>query len=314
MPASTATAGIVVLDKPAGVTSNRATRRVQRLFGARAAGHLGTLDPFATGVLPVMLDEATRLAPLLEGGAKTYLAEIALGIATDTLDRDGEIVSRRPVPADAIDLLAAAIPAMTGCIRQAVPAYSAAKVAGVRRCDLARDGREAPPTWKDVEIASIRIVGAAPPRVTIEVVCGPGTYVRQLVADLGEAIGCGAHAAALRRTRSGRFRVEDAVTLEQVEGVEAPDRHCFPADLRGSVPGPVLEVAVEALDALSRGRPFDPGPACAGLRDGQTVLAASGGSLRAITVFRSGLVHPRRWLGPAGVPLGGVRSAVLSYP
>lgn len=312
MPASTATAGIVVLDKPADVTSNRATRRVQRLFGARAAGHLGTLDPFATGVLPVMLDEATRLAPLLEGGAKTYLAEIALGIATDTLDRDGEIVSRRPVPADAIDLLAAAIPAMTGCIRQAVPAYSAAKVAGVRRCDLVRDGRGAPPTEKDVEIASIRIVEAAPPRVTIEVVCGPGTYVRQLVADLGEAVGCGAHAAALRRTRSGPFRVEDAVTLDLLERAGAAERPGFLADLRGRLPCPAIDADAGALETLSHGRPVEPDPSGGALPEGGTVLVASGGSLRAIAVFRSGLVHPRRWLGPAGVPLGGVRSAVLS--
>jgi tRNA pseudouridine55 synthase len=324
--------GIVLIDKAAGWTSNRTTRRVQRLCGAKSAGHLGTLDPFATGLLPVMLGDATRLAPLLEGGTKVYLAEMALGVTTDTLDREGEVTATRDVPPDAPERLRSVLPRFVGTLRQRIPDYSAAKVAGVRRCDLARAGREPDPKFKEVVIHSIRLLDEreadSPPSVSgcpsgthgaqrmthsplraqrmahsllLEVACGPGTYVRQLVADLGEALGCGAHAASLRRIAVGAFREAGAVTVEKLESTPPESRSSFLVDLRPCLPSPPAAVGDGEWQDLSQGKAI-PWAASADMPDGTAVLVAVGPVLRAIAVASGGVLRPRRVLA-SGVAL-----------
>jgi tRNA pseudouridine55 synthase len=299
--------GIILVDKPEGWTSNRATRRVQRLFGARAAGHLGTLDPFATGLLPVMLDDATRLGPWLAADEKTYLAEAALGTATDTLDRDGDVTTRRDVPADSRARLVDALPRFVGRIRQRVPDYSAAKVRGVRRCDLARAGRSAQAAEKEVDVRSLRLLefragvaGAGPPRAVLEVACGPGTYVRQLVADLGEAIGCGAYTVSLRRTRAGPFGIDEAVAVGVIESTAPDSRVDLLVPLRGRLPGPTWEAGEAERSALSRGRPVP------WVTEGATVpvvFVTDGARLIAVGRVDDGRLHPRRVFAGGGIAL-----------
>jgi tRNA pseudouridine55 synthase len=303
--------GIVLIDKAAGWTSNRTTRRVQRLCGAKSAGHLGTLDPCATGLLPVMLGDATRLAPLLEGGTKVYLAEMALGVTTDTLDREGEVTATRDVPPDARERLLALLPQFVGTLRQRVPDYSAAKVAGVRRCDLARAGRQADPKFKDVVIHELRLIAPDGPdasglgprasRLFLEVTCGPGTYVRQLVADLGEAVGCGAHVVSLRRIAVGAFRVDEAVTIARMESVAPEALSELLIDLRPCLPSPPASVGESEWQDLSRGKAI-PWAASAGTPDGASVFVAVGSVLRAIAVASGGVLRPRRVL-TSGVAL-----------
>jgi tRNA pseudouridine55 synthase len=208
--------GVLVLDKPAGLSSAAAVDRVKRALRADRAGHGGTLDPIATGVLAVCLGAATKLAPYLLADDKAYEADGVLGIETDTLDRTGRVVAERPV-AVAEEALCAALARRLGEQDQVPPAYSAIKQDGVRMYERARAGEvvELPP--RRIRIDRLELLAFAPPRFRIAVACSKGTYIRSLVADLGNDVGCGAHLAELRRTCSGRFRLEDAVTLEQIE-------------------------------------------------------------------------------------------------
>jgi tRNA pseudouridine55 synthase len=293
--------GILVLDKPSGRSSNDATVKAKRLFGVRSAGHLGTLDPFATGVLVVMLGDATRLAPWLEGGEKAYEADLALGTTTTTLDREGEPTSTRPVPPDARERLLAALSGFRGTIRQRVPDYSAAKVGGVRRCDLARSGTTPEPKLKDVTIHELALLpptvapDAAPAPFRLAVRCGPGTYVRQLVADLGEAVGCGAHTVELHRTRVGPFDLADAVTLERLDASRPEQRPEWLARLVGRLPGPTWTADDEAWAALERGRAVAL-PSTLDASEGFAVFVVREGRVRAIVERRGDLLHPRRLL------------------
>jgi tRNA pseudouridine55 synthase len=293
--------GIVVLDKPSGRSSNELTVRVKRLFGVRSAGHMGTLDPFATGVLVVMLGDAARLAPWLEGGEKAYAAELALGTTTTTLDREGEPTATRPVPADARERLLAALPAFRGTIRQRVPDYSAAKVDGRRRCDVVRAGGSVEPKFKHVVIHDLAVepspVPAAVPsaRFRLLVRCGPGTYVRQLVADLGEAVGCGAHTVELRRTRVGPFDDAAAVTLECLAALPPEERLERLAKLEGRLPGPTWTADDEAWALLDRGRAVAL-PSTVDAPEGSAVFVVREGRVRAIAERRGDLLHPRRVL------------------
>lgn len=309
------TSGIVLLDKPTGLSSNHATRRIQRLFGAKSAGHLGTLDPFATGLLPVMLGDATRLMRWLEGGEKVYRAVVRLGVTTETLDREGCVVQRRPVPPDALARLRAALPGFVGTLRQRVPEYSAAKVDGVRRCDLARAGRVVEPKFKEVVVRGLRLV--EPPEggngatavggepavgpVVLEVTCGSGTYVRQLMADLGEAVGCGAHTAELRRTRVGAFSLALAVTSEMIESMDLESRISLMVDPGPLLPGPVVEIGSAELERFGRGQAVEWSGEEVG--EGGVVFLAEGGRLRVVAERAGGVLRPRRVLRE-GLALG----------
>jgi tRNA pseudouridine55 synthase len=210
--------GVLVVDKPAGPTSHDVVDRVRRALSIRRAGHTGTLDPFATGVLPVCVGRATRLARFLAGGEKEYVATVRLGFATTTDDLTGEPVGP-PVPVEvAPELLAAALDGLVGSFDQVPPAFSAKHVGGRRLYELARRGEAVPRAALPVTVHGIELVGREGDTVDIVVRCSTGTYVRALARDLGERLGTGAHLAALRRTRAGAFSLSQSVSGDSLAG------------------------------------------------------------------------------------------------
>jgi tRNA pseudouridine55 synthase len=220
--------GILVLDKPAGMTSATAVEHVRRALGISRAGHGGTLDPIATGVLPICLGAGTKLAQFLLAEDKAYLAEGVLGIETDTLDRTGRVVAERPGAAVSREALAAALAAHLGAQTQVPPMYSAIKQGGVRLYDRARAGEEVERAPRQIRIDRLELLAFDPPRFQIAIACSKGTYVRSLIADLGTAVAAGAHLAELRRVRSGRFTIDEAVTLDRLgEAALVPPEHAL---------------------------------------------------------------------------------------
>ncbi len=206
--------GIIVIDKPAGASSAEVVRLVKARVKPARVGHLGTLDPFATGVLPILVGEATKLAPFLHEGEKHYSGLIALGAETDTLDPTGAVVRTAPVPPLDPAAIAEVAARFHGAIEQTPPVYSAIKRAGVPLYKLARRGEEvAPPPPRTVSIERFELAIAAPDRLRFDLVCSPGTYVRALARDLGAALGTVAYLAELRRTQSGQFTLAMADSL-----------------------------------------------------------------------------------------------------
>jgi tRNA pseudouridine55 synthase len=208
--------GFIVVDKPAGMTSHDVVARVRRILKIRKAGHTGTLDPFATGVLPVALGEGTKAIPFLDEGIKEYRAVMRLGIATATEDLEGEVIARRPIDGIGEPEIRSVLAAFIGTIDQIPPMYSAIKRNGVPLYKLARKGDEVEREARQVTILSLTADRIDLPLVTFTVRCSRGTYVRSLARDIGERLGCGAHLTELRRTRSGPFSLEQARTLEQL--------------------------------------------------------------------------------------------------
>lgn len=207
--------GLLVLDKPGGMTSREAVDQAQQWFPRRSRlGHTGTLDPLATGVLVVCVGKATRLAEYVQAMGKTYHSLFRLGATSDTDDADGTItaVADAPVPDQAA--VQAALARFVGTIEQMPPAYSAAKVTGQRAYALARRGEEVELRPRPVQVYDIRLLRYAYPELEVEIDCGKGTYIRSLARDIGAALGCGAHVATLRRTRVGPFTPAMAVPLE----------------------------------------------------------------------------------------------------
>lgn len=209
-------AGFLVVDKPSGWTSHDVVDAARGWLGARKVGHLGTLDPLATGVLPLAVRQATKLVPYVQNQEKSYAGAVRLGVETATLDAEGEILRTHVGPLPDEEAVRAALATFVGEIEQVPPMYSAVKKDGVPLHKLAREGREVERDAKRVRIDRIEMLKFQPPVVEIEVDCSGGTYVRVLAADLGARLGCGAHLADLRRTRSGPFRIEDALTPDRL--------------------------------------------------------------------------------------------------
>ena len=209
--------GIVVIDKPQGFTSHDVVNRVRRIVGQRSVGHLGTLDPSATGVLPVVLGNFTRLAQFYTHSEKTYEGEIRFGFSTNTYDADGEATSEAQVVAVKLEELRAATAYLHGTIEQMPPPFSAKKVAGVPAYKLARKGHEVQLKAVPVEIKEFVILGAEGDRARFRIRVSSGTYVRSIAHEIGQKMGCGAHLAALRRTAAADFVIEDARSLESLE-------------------------------------------------------------------------------------------------
>jgi tRNA pseudouridine55 synthase len=209
--------GIIIIDKPAGPTSAEVVRKIKARIKPSRVGHLGTLDPFATGVLPILAGEATKLAPFLHDGEKHYEGLIALGAETDTLDATGTVVRTAAVaPLEGAELAALAA-RFTGTIEQVPPVFSAIKRDGVPLYKLARRGDDvAPPPPRQVTISQLELTIAGPAAIRFSLVCTPGTYMRSLARDVGVALGGAAHLAELRRTRSGNFAIADARPLGDV--------------------------------------------------------------------------------------------------
>ncbi|WP_297300260.1 tRNA pseudouridine(55) synthase TruB [uncultured Methylovirgula sp.] len=214
--------GWVVLDKPVGVTSTHAVARLKRVFNAKKAGHAGTLDPLASGVLPVAFGEATKTVPFVQDGEKAYRFTIQWGIETDSDDADGQIVGRSEARPETAAILAA-LPHFTGTILQTPPAFSAIKIAGERAYDIARDGEMPDLQPRPVTIHELALVAIGADEATFEARCGKGTYVRAIARDLGRMLGCLGHVSALRRTRVGPFGESEAVPLAQIEDASVPD-------------------------------------------------------------------------------------------
>ncbi len=208
--------GFLVLDKPEGTTSFKAVAPLRRLFHEKKVGHTGTLDPMATGVLPVALGKAARFIDYLPDTGKAYVARFRCGITTDTLDITGRVLSENPASVTEDDILAL-LPQFRGKITQVPPMYSAISVGGRRLYDLARQGVEVERDARQITIDALELTGVDGGEFEISVSCSKGTYIRSLIADIGERLGCGAVMTALRRTRSNGFSIEEALTPEQVE-------------------------------------------------------------------------------------------------
>lgn len=208
--------GIIIVDKPAGFTSHDVVAKLRGIYKTRRIGHTGTLDPMATGVLPIFIGRATRACTFAESDTKTYRAELQLGVETDTQDSSGTILRETPVTATLSDVLRVSR-SFVGEIEQIPPMYSAVKIDGVRLYKLARQGVEVARPPRPVTIFSIGVTELSRARYILDVHCGKGTYIRTLCADIGTALGCGAMLTALRRTRAGAFSIDDAHTLDEIQ-------------------------------------------------------------------------------------------------
>lgn len=215
--------GVLLLDKPVGLGSNAALQAAKRLYGAEKAGHAGTLDPLASGLLPVLFGEATKFSQLALDADKEYLASARLGITTTTADAEGEVLERKPVDVRE-DAIEAALARLRGPIEQVPPMYSALKHAGQPLYALARQGRSVERAARLVNIHELQLLRFGGDILELRVRCSKGTYVRTLVEDLGRALGCGAHLASLRRTAAGAFRLADATTLDQLQRATPAER------------------------------------------------------------------------------------------
>jgi tRNA pseudouridine55 synthase len=280
---------VVLVDKPAGPTSHDVVRRVRRALGTRSAGHTGTLDPFATGLLVVLIGRATRLARFVEAQPKTYLATARLGLATDTDDRTGaplgEAAATEGITAERVR---ESLTGFVGAQRQQPPRYSAKHVAGERSYRLARRGEGVDPAEVAVTVHRAELLRWSAPDATFRVTVSPGTYVRAIARDLGRRLGVGAHVTALRREAIGALSVADAVPLEQLtRGALLPVR----AVLRHL---PAVELDEPAREAVSHGRPV---PAVGGPRGHVALLHA--GEVVAVAQGADGWLRPSVVLGPA---------------
>ncbi|MFP5464523.1 MAG: tRNA pseudouridine(55) synthase TruB [Gammaproteobacteria bacterium] len=249
--------GVLLLDKPTGVSSNHALQTARRLLNAAKAGHTGTLDPLASGLLPLCFGEATKVSQFLLGADKTYRARARLGITTTTGDSEGEVLRQRPVAVDAARL-AAALAAHTGDLLQVPPMYSALKQGGERLYALARRGETVERPARPVHVSRLELLEFDESGFEVELDCSKGTYVRSLIEDIGEALGCGAHMTALRRLRVGALDVRQAMDLERLRALAADDPNALDACLMPIAEAlahlPQLELAPPEAVSLQRGQ------------------------------------------------------------
>jgi len=245
--------GWINLDKPTGVSSTQAVGRLKFLFNARKAGHAGTLDPLASGVLPVAFGEATKTVPIVQDGAKAYRFRVRWGEESATDDAEGEIVARsdrRPAPAD----IAALLPRFVGAILQTPPTFSAIRIAGARAYDLAREGERFEIEPRQINVYRLELISAEPDAAVLEAECGKGTYVRAIARDLGRALGCHGHVIELRRTRVGPFSADAAVGLDRLpEDAGLMARALLPVQA-GLAELPLLPVDRAGAATLRRGQ------------------------------------------------------------
>ena len=221
--------GIVIIDKPQGWTSQDVTARLRRVFNTRRIGHGGTLDPMATGVLPVFVGRATRGVEFFEHAEKTYETVLQLGITTDTEDITGTVLSRQEVSVTE-DRLEAVLQEFRGEILQVPPMYSALKVNGQKLCDLARKGKEVERKPRPITIHELTLLGMEAEGIRLRVRCSKGTYIRTLCKDIGEKLGCGGCMAALRRVSAGEYTIEESVPLETLLETEEPEGYLRQVD------------------------------------------------------------------------------------
>ncbi len=283
--------GVLLLDKPTGMTSNAALQAARRLFNAAKAGHTGTLDPLATGLLPLCFGEATKFAGELLHADKSYRATLRLGVITDTADADGRVLETRPVAVTEARLLEV-LTGFLGDIDQIPPMHSALKRDGKPLYEYAREGVELEREARRISIHRLDLLSLTGDDAVIEVDCSKGTYVRTLAADIGAALGCGAHLAALKRTRIGGLELAAAVTLAHLEALPAEDRD----DLLAPADALLRDVPTALLSGLETSRILhgqgvrwqgEPGQRC-------RLYGDDGGFLGVGELSADGWLNPRR--------------------
>jgi tRNA pseudouridine55 synthase len=284
------TDGALLLDKPVGPSSNGVLQEAKRLLGAKKAGHGGTLDPLASGLLLLLFGEATKFAGLLLDQDKEYLASVKLGEKTATGDAEGEILERKQVTVHRPEV-DAVLERFRGEIEQLPPMHSALKRDGVPLYKLARQGKAVERVARRVRILELEVVSFEPPRLDLRVRCSKGTYIRTLAEDIGAALGTGAHLSGLRRTASGRFRVEDAVSLEalrQLPPAARSDRVLPLVALVHGLPRAALDAGAEAR--LRNGQALE----ISGLAEGVVAVVRADGALIGLGRSEAGVLRPLR--------------------
>jgi tRNA pseudouridine55 synthase len=273
-----AISGVLVVDKPVGLTSHDVVQVIRKGTNIRRAGHTGTLDPRASGVLVILIGPAVRLSEYVSASDKRYQAILRLGASTDTYDADGEILRSRPVEHITEEQFQQELQGFIGEIEQVPPPYSAVKVHGRKAYEMAREGEEVDLAPRKIQVYNLDLLEWAPPEAVIDVYCSSGTYVRSLAHDLGEKLGCGAHLVGLRRTKSGRFTLRDAVPLRKLrEAFETGTwyQYLIPA-AEALSDWPAVELAEEHVDLIRHGHripaePGSPSQACGVSSDGELV-------------------------------------------
>lgn len=289
--------GIVLLDKPLGITSNAALQKVKRLFNANKAGHTGSLDPLATGLLPICMGEATKISGYLLDSDKAYTGTCKLGIQTTTADAEGEIIEQKPVGDLTEKQVNAVLKKYTGTLEQIPPMHSAIKQGGQPLYKLAHQGivvERQPRTIHVYELTQLRLEGD---ELDITMRCSKGTYVRTLAEDIGRELGCGAHLSALRRTKVGPFLLDKAVTMEALEalaeeGFEALDQHILPIE-QALADWPEIQLTENSAFYLNRGQPVQVAKAPT---SGLVRLSANHRFIGIGEILDDGRVAPRRLL------------------
>ena len=293
--------GVLLLDKAVGLTSNQALQTVKRLLNACKAGHTGSLDPIATGLLPLCFGEATKLTQFMIDADKRYWTVFRLGASTTTYDSEGAVTATRPVTATRRDI-ERELRSFQGEIAQVPPMYSAIKHEGEALYKLARAGVEIERAPRPVTIYEIKLLDFQGDLLTLEIACSKGTYIRSLAHDLGERLGCGAHVVQLRRLAVGEARVEQAITLEQMQGLNTPQERIALLQPADSVLGSVPDVHLTPLAAhyLKQGQTVtarhDRGAGWVRLYEGESRFLGMG------EVLDDGRVAPRRLLALGGNP------------
>lgn len=286
--------GWLVVDKPAGITSTAVVNKVRWALDAKKAGHAGTLDPAATGVLAVALGEATKTVPYVTDALKCYRFLVRFGTATNTDDAEGEVIATSKTrPED--DQIRAALSGFTGAIMQVPPKFSAVKIDGERAYALARDGEDVELAARALWVESLDMIARPDPdHVELEMVCGKGGYVRSIARDLGEALGCLGHVAWLRRTWSGPFDAEDGASMDRIETLaKSPDLEALLQPLEvGLADLPELKATAEGAIRMRNG---NPGMVIASdVEYGDEAWASYQGQAVAVGIYKSGELHPSR--------------------
>ena len=288
--------GLLLVDKPAGPSSAQVVSQVKKILGAKKVGHLGTLDPFASGLLLLGINEGTKVADIFLGAAKSYRGVMVLGVETDSQDGTGNIISVRVAPAVGDNEINALEKKFTGALQQVPPMFSALKKDGVRLYRLARQGKDVPRESRAINIEKLRLRKLNESELEFDVTCSRGTYVRTLAADMGKYLGCGAHLKSLRRTACGHLTVEQALTMDRIEKLDAKIK----------VPLIALHEALSHLRAV-----IWPNQFLSRLRLGQQEILGQigrpleGGEWVSIQDFRGEVVALARW--HEEVPGGGWR-------
>ncbi|HBA66052.1 MAG TPA: tRNA pseudouridine(55) synthase TruB [Methylococcaceae bacterium] len=247
--------GILLLDKRLGVSSNRALQEVKHLFNANKAGHTGSLDPLASGLLPICFGEATKVSGFMLNDDKRYQVVVRLGVVTDTGDAEGQVLKTRPVPSLSDDKILTCLESFTGDIEQVPPMYSALKLNGKKLYELARQGKSVERKARPITIYKIKLLDRQEALLTLDVWCSKGTYIRTLAEDIGEQLGCGGTVIELRRLASGRFVIDDAKSIEQLQAMSESElmNRLIPVDKPiDSIPA--VDLSEEQANAIKQGQ------------------------------------------------------------